>query len=353
MKRQCKLLTLFILIPFFGHALGNDFTHSKQKNIKKAYYVNADATVNIDNSYGNISVSTWNEDKIELDIIIKVSGDNENWVNQRIESISIDIVPLKGIITAKTVLGNSNYNNQGKNNSVEINYTIKIPQNGSVKLTNKYGSIAVTDLLADADVKCKYGKVTMGKVAGNSLFNLEYCSNSTIMLLKNGSVTAKYSGIKIENAGKLDLYSDYTDIDIDDCDALKYNSKYGKIKIQNVKSLDATGNYLTIKIGEVSNSLKLNTKYSSLNIQNIIAKTNSIAILAGYTGINIGYNSNFAFDFSILLKYANFKFDSDLELDSKEENFNSKKYTGFYKKRGQNNVNITSDYGNVTLSKNQ
>jgi hypothetical protein len=33
---------------------------------------------------------------------------------------------------------------------------------------------------------------------------------------------------------KLDLI-DYTDIEIEQSDAIKYNSKYGKIRIQNVK----------------------------------------------------------------------------------------------------------------------
>jgi hypothetical protein len=41
--------------------------------------------------------------------------------------------------------------------------------------------------------------------------------------------------------------------------------------------------------------------------------------VAGYTGINIGYHTNFAFDFNVLLKYANFKYDSDLEIDSKKK----------------------------------
>jgi hypothetical protein len=72
---------------------------------KKAYYVNPNATLSIDNSYGTISVTTWNEDKIELDISIKVSGDNVNWVNQRIRTIAVDIVALKGMISAKTILG--------------------------------------------------------------------------------------------------------------------------------------------------------------------------------------------------------------------------------------------------------
>ena len=353
MKKQCKILILFILIPFFGHAIDNDFLHSKEKNIKKAYYVNPDAILSIDNSYGAISVTTWNEDKIELDISIKVSGDNENWVNQRIETIAVDIVALKGMISAKTILGNSSYKGQGKNNSFEINYTLKIPKNGSVKLNNKYGNISTSDLFAEADIKCKYGKITLGRLSGNSTIQMEYCSNSSIVFLKNGMVTAKYSNLKIGETTKLDLISDYTDIEIEQSDAIKYNSKYGKIRIQNVKTLDASGNYLTIKIGEVFDYLKLNTKYSSLAVQSINAKANSVTVVAGYTGINIGYQTNFAFDFNVLLKYANFKYDSDLEIDSKEEVSNSKKYSGFHKKKGLNNLNIISDYGNVTLTKNQ
>ena len=353
MKRQCKILILLILTPFLGHAVDTNFLHSKEKNIKKAYYVNPDAALLIENSYGNITVTTWNEDKIELDISIKVSGDNENWLNQRIETIAVEIVALKGMISAKTILGNPSYKSPGKNNSFEINYTIKIPKNGNVKLNNKYGNISTTDLLADADIKCKYGKITLGRLSGNSTIQMEYCSNSSIVFLKNGIITAKYSNLKIGEVTKLNLISDYTDIEIEESDAIKYNSTYGKIRIQNVKTLDAMGNYLTIQIGEVFDYLKLNTKYSSVALQTINAKTNSVDIVARYTGINIGYNPDFAFDFNIALKYCNFKYDNKLEINSKEEASNSKKYSGYHKKKGLNNLNIISDYGNVTLTRNQ
>ena len=158
MKKQFSIFIFLLLIPFFGYSSESDFNYSKQKNINKAYYVNSNATLAIENSYGNISVTTWNQDKIELDISIKVSGDNENWVNQRINDIDIDIIALKGMVTAKTVFGNSSSKNQGRNNSFEINFTLKIPKNGSVKLNNKYGNISTSDIFADADIKCKYGK---------------------------------------------------------------------------------------------------------------------------------------------------------------------------------------------------
>ena len=352
MKKQFKTLAFLLLIPLFGYSIDNDFNYSKQKKINKAYYVNPNVTLSVDNSYGNISVTTWDEDKIELDISIKVSGDNENWVNQRINDIDIDIIALKGMISAKTVLGNSSSKNLGRNNSFEINYTLKIPKKASVKLNNKYGNISTTDLFADVDIKCKYGKINLGKLTGTTLIQIDYCSNSNIVTLKNGIVNAKYSNLKIAEVGKLDLISDYTDVEIIESDAIKYNSKYGKIKIKNVKKIDASGNYLTIRIGEVYDYLKLNTKYSSLNIDSINPKANTVNITSGYTGINIGYDSNFVFDFNVVLKYANFNYNSELEIISKEEVLNSKKYSGFYKKKGINNLIIISDYGNVSLKNN-
>ncbi|MFV8355215.1 hypothetical protein ACNQGB_03395 [Flavobacterium sp. XS1P32] len=354
MKKQFKIVLLLALIPFLGFSNEADYIHSKQKIIKKTYFVNSDAGLYIDNSYGTISVSTWDEDKTELDIVIKVSGDNENWVNQRLTDINIDIVALKGLITAKTILGNSSYKSNGKNNNFQINYTLKIPKNGSVKLHNKYGNITTSDLFSEAEIKCKYGKIALGSLSGNSNNVLvEYCSNSTISYLKNANIVAKYSNLKIGEVIKLDLTSDYTDIEIQESDAIKYSSKYGTIKIQNVKSLDASGNYLTLKIGELSNTLKLSTKYSNVTIGTISAKANSIAIAAGYTGLNIGFDANFAFDFNVSVKYASFKHDNELEIDSKEDSNNLKKYSGFYKKKGVNNITIISDYGNVTLLKKQ
>lgn len=353
MKQHYRSLFILLLIPFLGFSIENDFNYTKQKNISKAYIVNSDATLAVENSYGTILVTTWNEDKIELDITIKVSGDNEKWVNQRINDIDIDINALKAIISAKTILGNSGYQNQGRNNSFEINYNLKIPKNGSVKLTNKYGNIITTDLFANVDINCKYGKIILGKLWNQSTIQIDYCSNSVINYVKNGTLNAKYSNLKIMEVDKLDLVSDYTDIEIDDCNVLKYESKYGKIKVKNIKTLDASGNYLTIRLGEVFENLKLNTKYSSLKIDSINERANKISIVSGYTGIAIGFDANFAFDFSISLKYANFKYGNELDFYTKEEISNSKKYTGFYKKKDNNNLTIISDYGSITLTKNQ
>jgi hypothetical protein len=352
MKKQYNIFLFLFLIPFFGYS-NDDYTYSKQRNIKKVYAVNSDAGINIDNSYGTIFVTTWDEDKIEIDVLIKVSGDNEKWVNQKLAGIDVDFIALKSMVTAKTVFENSNTKNNGRNNNFEINYTIKIPRNGTVKLNNKYGNISTSDLFSTTDINCKYGKINLGKLNGNSnTILIGYCSNSTIEYLKNGAITSKYSALKIDGVSKLDLLSDYSEIEVIEGNDIKYNSKYGSVKIQKVNSLDANGNYLTIDIGSLSNQLKLYTKYSTVSIDAIQAKANNVTIVAGYTGVNIGFMANYVFDFDVTVKYANFKYDNDLDVSSKEETNYTKKVSGFYKKKGVNQVTITSDYGNVKMFKN-
>ncbi|MEN2403005.1 hypothetical protein GKZ90_0024680 [Flavobacterium sp. MC2016-06] len=353
MKKHYNILILFLLIPFLGFSNDDTFV-TKQKNIKKTYIVNSNAGIDIDNKYGNITITTWDEDKIDLDITIKVSGPNENWVDERLSSIDVSITALKSMVSAVTSLGSSSLKSKGSSNSFEINYVIKIPKNGTVKLLNKYGNITTLNLESTADIACKYGKITLGKLNGaNNKIQIDYCQNSTIEYIKSGTVQAKYSGLKVTDSGNLNLDTNYTDLVISDGQNIKYDCNYGNLKFQKINSFDGTGDYLTISIAEISNSLNIDTNYSKVNIGMVTEKANNVNINSGYSDISLGYNINYAFDFNISTKYANIKSGDDLEVSVSESKNTSKNISGFHKKKGQNKVLITSNYGNVTLTKKQ
>lgn len=122
--------------------------------------------IDIDNKYGNIIVLIWDEDKIDFEIIIKVIGGNENWVNEKLNSIDVDIIVFKFMVMVIIKIGNLFLKSKGSSNCFEINYVIKILKNGIVKLNNKYGNIVVINLELIIDIVCKYGKVIFGKLNG-------------------------------------------------------------------------------------------------------------------------------------------------------------------------------------------
>ena len=257
------------------------------------------------------------------------------------------------MVSAKTIIAQSDFYNNGNTNSFEINYTIKIPKNGSVDFNNKYGDIISGNINNNSKIVCKYGKITLGRLNGiKNIIELAYSGNSTVDYIKNGTIDAKYSGLKINDVAKVILDTNYTDVYIGESQNISYNSNYGKLEFGKVNSLNASGNYLTIQIGEIFNNLQLQTSYSKISIGNINEKANNISIEAGNTNINVGYSSNYAFDFNVSTKYGDFKHGSDLEIYNREEAKNSKQINGFYKKKGINNLTIISRYGNVNLVKN-
>ncbi|MGO4771388.1 hypothetical protein ACEN2I_06965 [Flavobacterium sp. W22_SRS_FK3] len=353
MKKYYNTLIIFILIPFLGFS-NDDTLISKQKSIKKTYLVNSNAGIDIDNKYGNISVSTWNEDKIDLDITIKVTGGNENWVNEKLNNIDVDITALKSMVTAITKIGNSSLKSKGSSNIFEINYVIKIPKNGTVKLNNKYGNISILSLESITDISCKYGKVILGKLnSSNNRIHIEYCQNSTIDYIKTGTIEARYSDLKINDSGNLNLDTNYTDLTISDGQNIKYNCNYGSFKFQKINSFSGSGNYLTINIAEISNNLNIDTNYSKVNISTITQGANNVNINSGYSDISLGYDANYTFDFDINTKYGNIKSDNSLEILVTENKTTTKKISGYYKKKGQNKVAVNSNYGNIALIKKQ
>lgn len=353
MKKPYNILILFILIPFLGFSNDDTFI-SKQKSIKKTYIVNSNAGIDIDNKYGNITVSTWDEDKIDLDITIKVTGANENWVNEKLNSIDVDITALKSMVTAITKIGSSSLKGKGSSNSFEINYVIKIPKSGTVKLNNKYGNISTLALESTTDISCKYGKITLGKLNGPSnRIQIEYCQNSAIDYIKNGIIQAHYSGLKINDSGNLTLDTNYTDLVISDGQTVKYDCNYGNFKFQKINSLSGSGNYLTINVAEISDNINIDANYSKINVGIITEKANNVNINTGYSDVHLGYDTNYTFDFNINTKYGNIKKDNSLDISLTENKSTSKKISGYNKRKGQNKVTVNSNYGNVSLIKKQ
>lgn len=351
MKKHYNILILFILIPFLGFSNDDTFI-SKEKNIKKTFIVNSNAGIDIENKYGNITVSTWDENKIDLDITIKVSGGNENWVNERLSSIDVDINALKSMVSAITNIGNSSLKSRGSSNSFEINYVIKIPKNGTVKLNNKYGNITTLTLESTTDISCKYGKIILGKLNGDSnRIEIGYSQNSSIDYIKSGNIEARYSGIKINESGNLNVDANYTDVSLQEGQNIKCKGNYGSFKFQKINSLVGSSNYVTISIAEVLNNLNIDATYSKINVESMSEKSKNVNINTGYTNIALGYDANYSFDFDINTRYGSIKNDSSLEVLVSEIKSNTKRISGYNKKKGQNKVIINSSYGNIILTK--
>ncbi len=357
-----KYSLLLVLCPAFvlGNPIDLNGKYTKEKTIKKEFNVNADALLKVNNNYGNLTITSWNENRIVIEVHIKTNGDNEEKVQRKLDDITINFEASSSSVHARTIYSEQNNSwgwNWGRSNNVnmQINYTIKMPIKNSVDLDNDYGNIILDRVDGHARISCDYGRLEIGELHGrNNQLNFDYTSKSTIGYMNSGDIKADYSSFTIEKAGNLTLRTDYTNATIEKMDNLDYVSDYGTLEVEEANNIDGNGDYITIRLGTVHGNVNINADYGSIKINELAEDAGDVTIRTDYTGIKIGYNPNYHFNFDITTSYSGVSGKDDFEMNISTEKSNSKHYEGYY---GSNNsgkrITLSSDYGGISFTKKQ
>ncbi len=332
--------------------------YSKEKTIKKEYNVNSNALLKVNNSYGNLNVISWEENRILIEVHIKTSGNNEEKVKKKLDDITVDFEASNEMVSAKTIFNKNKSSwgwNWGNSNvNMQINYTIKLPVKNSVHLDNDYGNIILDRIDGHAKINCDYGRLEIGELHGrNNYLNFDYTSKSSIGYINSGEIKADYSGFTIDKAGNLKINADYTNSTILSMENLQYSCDYGNIEVGEAHNVDGNGDYINVKLGTVHGNVDINSDYGSLRINDMAADAGNLHISSDYTGIKIGYSPQYFFDFEIRAEYAGVSGKDDFEINISTEKSNNRYYKGYHgSPNSGNSVMINSEYGGISFKRN-
>ena len=167
------LLVFIPLLSFSNGPLRGKF--KKTKEVSKTFNATNNTTLNIKNKYGNVDITTWNKNSIEIKVTITVSGNDEDVVETKLDKIRIGFDDNEGQIFATTKVGkskskswfNSNWFSwtTSENINYQIDYQVKMPIENDLNIANDYGSIILDELknLAPDIVETCQAAVKKGK----------------------------------------------------------------------------------------------------------------------------------------------------------------------------------------------
>ncbi|QTE23658.1 hypothetical protein [Polaribacter cellanae] len=359
MKFIYKITFLLLFFPLISSANDKDKKHEKSKTITKEYNVNSNALVSLNNKYGDLNVTTWDKNRVEIEVKITVKGDDLEDVKEKLKSINIAFNASSSKVSAKTTFGEKKSSwfwwKKSKNVNYKINYIVKMPKTNSVDLDNDYGSIYLGNISGSADINCDYGKIIVGELSSNdNNINLDYCSASTIAYMKSGDVNIDYSKLSIENSQDIKVNADYSTLKFDKAGAIDFNADYGSITINDAEDINGNSDYVSLRFGTVRKNLIIDTEYGSLIVKNLVEGFEKVDISGQYTGIKIYVEPTISFNFKIDLQYGSFKRNNDkLELTKSISKSTKKYYEGKYGKgKSSGNLKINSQYGSVRIKEN-
>jgi hypothetical protein len=357
-KNKYKLLILFVLISLSSWGNPHDGKYKKIKIIEKKYDVTPDLHFKVSNTYGNINISGWNKNTVEVKITIKVTGDDQKAVNEKLEQITVESKAQKDAVSFKTIIPSSGQSSwslfslfTGKSSKLgfEINYEIKVPLRAHINIINEYGHIFIDEIEGDLELTAMYGKLEAGELKGeNNRISLEYFSGSQIDFIKNGNLKMDYSSINIDKAYQLKIIADYSKISIQKVRELHFINDYGYIKVFDAMVIKGEGDYQT-RYFENINSLDFSGDYGSVKIVDPKAGFDHIRLECDYSNIKIINTNEVAYRFLLTQDYGCFKYDL-LEFTKKETDGEEREVEAYFKDPSTSSIiDITADYGCIKI----
>jgi hypothetical protein len=360
MRPLSKFLIL-LLIPVFAFANNNNMggKHTKEKKIERKFDVDKNAALHINNRYGNVDITTWNQNSIEIVVTIITNGNNEQEVQRRLDEISVDFEASRSRVSAETTIGSQRSNwsfwgSRASNVNMKINYQIKMPVSNSLDITNHYGAISLNKLNGNTKLSCNYGSFIIGELNGDSNhLSFDYTNGATIGYVKNATINADYSEYVINKAENITYKGNYSRVDFKEIvSTLDFNSAYGRINVGKARDVKGRSRYVTTSFGTITQSLELNANYGKISVDLLEKSIKKVIIDAKYTSIDLRFHPNASFDFSTQLSYANLKAGDEIDFSLRSVQNTRSEYQGHYgRKNSGNTIQITSDYGGVRLQK--
>lgn len=371
-------ISVVILFFLFGNGLASANPLIKKQLIKevhKSFDVDSDALLGVQNKYGNIKITTWNKNIIEVDVLIKVKTKSESKGQTFLEGVNIEFSASSSKVGMKTVYPDqensswwSGWWNNNNNIDFEVHYTIKAPAGISTSLINKYGTISQASIGGSSDVTNKYGDIFFDNVGGNITLNLGYgkakvskaknvtieIKNSTLSVgeCNDVNLNSKYSDFSFGSCGNMTLDTKYDEFIIESAKEIRNNGKYDDFKIGKAESLKIESKYTTVVVDNLSRKCAVETKYGSIHVKSTGPNIELISVESKYTGYKFGVDSDFHLKF--LGNYSDLSIDVPYEKYHYEKDGNELNVRAF---RGSKeaNLKIIADlkYGDLKITENK
>jgi hypothetical protein len=273
MKKSIKIFSLLLLLTgstFAAMITPGDTDSEKMKAYSKSYPVSSSDKILLDNSFGEMKISTWDKNEIKVDVLITVKAGTDERAQKIMDMITIEDGKNGSEIFFKTHLkndkgdGDDNYkkkkdhdndDNYGKNTNFKINYTVYLPANTTLNATNQFGSLSIGDFDGVATLNSKFGSLTTGKLSQPKKLSIEF-GKATIESMTNGKLSISFSRAQVNK-----LSGDVT-INLEQANGIKLGLD------NSLKKLDINNSFSTIYLDaqkDLSASFNIKSSFGSFS----------------------------------------------------------------------------------------
>ena len=303
-KNKLLLILLIVSYQLFSQ-------ETITKKIEKTFEMTNAGELHIENKYGNVNITGWEENNIAITIAIKANSkkkeNTEDLINRIVPKFKSadNFVSVVSEINKKNTSLFSRYFNKVNpfdfdKSNIEISYTIYLPSKAEIDITNKFGDIIIDNWTGKLKANTEHGDLWVNQSIANANIDMKFGKLRT-KSIAYGNISLKNGAIDIENSQDLSLTTSGTTIELNKINALELISSKDEITIENVENIRGTIKFSNVQLDTVVSTIDLSLKIADLNV----SKMNKADAL-----VTIHQESS---DVTMNITNLSFKFDATLE----------------------------------------
>jgi hypothetical protein len=325
MKNSYKYIATAILaLVMFSQANATDII----KKIEKSFTVNKGDQLDVDHSFGELRLKTWDRSRIDVVITIEADGYDKSKYDDIIRSIELTM-PEQGDqdLTFRTRYNSKKYID-GNKNKIRVNYLLMIPKSLDMEISHSFGDLIIDDHAGRFDIEIEYGKITASALKGDGDLEVNY-SKGSIRELGKSDIDIGYSEVSIDRIGSSELKAQYSSCKVMEAASLETSVRYGSLYLGKVVELAADVQYAGLTVDYLQKNLELDGKYCSgkIKINNIQKDFDRIMVDMSYGGAVLRFAEAWDACYTAEESYGSI----DLDKNFKNRIENTDDFSSYYK----------------------
>lgn len=356
-----------------------------EKNYHEVFSIAADGLVQLDNRYGEIRVTTWDQPSVDIAVRVKVSAEDQEAADATFSRIEISFSHLGNGASATTRIANQKTKGTSllrdilngdwewswgskSGSDFKIYYDVKMPATAELATTARYCDVELPDLLGNTRLEIRYGDLFAGalkgarndlelaysearikRMAGRSELNVRY-SEGSILQAEQLRYEGRYSEFRIGEAEELTLDVNYEELEIENARSIRMRGNYCDIEVENVGMLDVDGNYNDWSVNRVTEELLVDAAYGDFEVEQVAAGFKQVYIRTSYIDVEVGVAAGAGYSLKLRSSYGSIRYDEDRVADAvQHKESHTASVSGQVSGRGNGLINISTSYGDIEV----
>jgi hypothetical protein len=317
---------------------------------EKTFDVNKNPNLNINHSFGNLTLKNWDKNEISIKITAKAETSDEEKAEKLFDYVVWDVNGDKSEVNANCKL--SKKSNGNKHSKLNFEMEVYAPKAVVLNLKHQFGNAYVEDIEGDASISSEYGSINLGSVTGTeSKFRVSFGSGK-IDNFGGGSMEVNYSSLDLGEAGDTRMTIEYGDVKADRIEKINLSLEGGGLVLGSTNSIYGKSKFSNLEIEELSQSVDVVTGYGNFHVSNISKDFSEITVKNSYGSTKLYIDEGATYTIEAETVHCSMGYpDYMAEFTHKEKSIATSYYKGVIGKGSSptGKVYIESKYGGTDL----